>query len=102
MPGCAWTLARSQCWAGGLGSTSASIRVLFRLCWLEIDGFHWFRLVSFHLPGPYIFPKGHLWLHPFPVQTGSISLFSLPEFRGEAPLLPFESVCLKGWFMSSD
>ena len=34
--------------------------VLVRLVQLEIDGFHWFRLVSFHLPGPSIFPKGHM------------------------------------------
>ena len=39
-----------------------AIGVLFRLVWLKVDGFHWFRWGLFHLPGPSIFPKGHLCL----------------------------------------
>ena len=43
-----------------------TIGVLFRLVWLKMDGFHWFRWFLFHLPGPSIFPKGHLCSKPAP------------------------------------
>ena len=40
----------------------AFIGVLFRLVWLELDGFHWFSCRFYApLPGPCFCPKGHLW-----------------------------------------
>ena len=43
---------------------------LFRLVWLNVDGFHWFRWLLFHLPGPSILPKGHLCSESMPFGPG--------------------------------
>ena len=45
----------------GAGFLPSTVGVLFRRAWLKLDGFHWFRSVLFHVPGPSICPKGHLW-----------------------------------------
>ena len=34
---------------GGAEFRPSTVGVLFRLVWLETDGFHWFRLVLTHL-----------------------------------------------------
>ena len=43
--------------------------MFFRLLWLEIDGTCLDCCFCFHLPGPSIFPNGHVWVqrfHPAP------------------------------------
>ena len=36
--------------------------VLFRFVWIEIDGFHWFKMGFIPLAGAIVvFPRGHLW-----------------------------------------
>ena len=42
------------CVCGWVGEWCVCV-CLFRLVWLKIDGFHWFRWDLFHLPGPSIF-----------------------------------------------
>ena len=66
-------------------------RCSFRLVWLEIDGFHWFRLDSclMYEGNPSIRPQGHLWTHPFgPGAAGPGRAFhgsGSPRRLGHAP-----------------